>query len=107
MTEIKVYFDVDGRKFDYAWAEAGNVYLESALVDPRENHPFLLTGEKVEDQSPCDPRLDVGGYFNEDGSEKKSGWGFWNKDFTEWFGPWNDFRDAEKAMKEFDEQKGT
>lgn len=106
LKEIKILFDTEGRKFDYHYAECDNFHLEMNYLNPEMKGAILVADERSDSPPnyPHDPRLDPGGTWNVDLTGKKSGWGFWNKDFTEWHGPWDSFYDAEKQMKMFDER---
>lgn len=108
LEEIDMFFDTNGRKFDYHMAEIGSFYLEPNWMEP-DKKVIINLYEKNETpvRYPHDPRLEPGGIFEENGNERKSGWGFWNKDYTKWYGPWDDFRDAEKEMIKFDKESGT
>lgn len=103
LKEIAMWFDTEAKKFNYHMAKVGSMYLEKDYMKdgPLDEQSLCINLHEEDDKPsrfPHDPRLEPGGI-------DKSGWGFWNKDYTEWFGPWDDIRDAEKCMAIYDKEQ--
>ena len=103
LKEIDLYFDTEGRKFDYCMAKIGSLYLEQDWVS---GDKVIINLHEERDSKPLyphDPRLEPGGLWkNSDLKREDSGWGFFDKEYIEWYGPWDDFRVAKVAMELFD-----